>query len=113
MRMFQLAAALALSMFVTAPAIAQTPPPKTPAATAAPAPKTAPATAAKPKAAALVDINSATKAELDALPQIGPARSEAIIKNRPYRGKNELIDKKIIPQNAYDAIKDKIIAKQK
>ena len=113
MRMVKLVAALALSMLVAAPAIAQTPAPKAPAATAAPAPKMAPATAAKPKAAALVDINSATKAELDALPQIGPARSEAIIKNRPYRGKNELIDKKIIPQNAYDAIKDKIIAKQK
>ena len=114
MRKLQLAAALVLSMFVAAPAIAQTPAPKAPAATAAPATKMAPApaaTAAKP--AALVDINSATKAELDALPQIGPARSEAIIKNRPYKGKNELIDKKIIPQNAYDAIKDKIIAKQK
>jgi DNA uptake protein ComE-like DNA-binding protein len=111
--MLKLVVALALSMFVAAPVLAQTPAPKAPAATAAPAAKTAPATAAKPKAAALVDINSATKAELDALPQIGPARSEAIIKNRPYRGKNELIDKKIIPQNAYDAIKDKIIAKQK
>lgn len=113
MRMLKLVAALALSIFVAAPApaIAQTPAPKAPAAAAAPATKMAPAAATK--AEPLVDINSATKAELDALPQIGPARSEAIIKNRPYRGKNELIDKKIIPQNAYDAIKDKIIAKQK
>jgi competence protein ComEA len=114
MRLSQLLVALALSAFIMAPAIAQTPAakPATPAATAAkPAAPAAPA--AKPAAVALIDINSATKAELDALPQIGPARSEAIIKNRPYKGKNELIDKKIIPQNAYDAIKDKIIAKQK
>ena len=107
MRMSQLIVALALSLFLAAPAIAQT---------SAPAPKMAPAattTAPKPAAASLVDINSATKAELDALPQIGPARSEAIIKNRPYKGKDDLINKKIIPQNAYDAIKDKIIAKQK
>ena len=113
MRLSQLIVALVLSTFIAAPAIAQTPAsaPKAAPATAAPAAKMAPAATA-PKAA-LVDINSATKAELDALPQIGPARSEAIIKNRPYKGKDDLINKKIIPQNAYDAIKDKIIAKQK
>ena len=105
MRLSQLVVALALSMFIAAPATAQTP-----ATKMAPAPA---ATAAKPAKAALLDINSATKAELDALPQIGAARSEAIIKGRPYKGKDDLINKKIIPQNAYDAIKDKIIAKQK
>jgi competence protein ComEA len=103
MRMSQLVVALALSIFIAAPATAQTP-----AAKSAPA-----ATAAKPATAALLDINSATKAELDALPQIGSAHADAIIKGRPYKGKNDLINKKIIPQNAYDAIKDKIIAKQK
>ena len=68
---------------------------------------------AAPAAGKLLDINSATKAELDALPQIGPARADAIIKGRPYKGKDDLINTSIIPQNAYDAIKDKIIAKQK
>ena len=113
MRMSQILVALALSIFVAAPAIAQTPATKPAPAATATKPAPAPAMAAKPAAAALIDINSATKAELDALPQIGSARADAIIKGRPYKGKNDLINKKIIPQNAYDAIKDKIIAKQK
>ena len=63
--------------------------------------------------AALLDINTASKAELDALPGIGAARSEAIIKGRLYKGKDDLVNKKIIPQSVYNGIKDKIIAKQK
>jgi DNA uptake protein ComE-like DNA-binding protein len=62
--------------------------------------------------ATLIDINSATKEQLDALPGIGPARADAIIKGRMYKGKDDLVHKKIIPQNVYDGIKDKIIAKQ-
>ena len=62
--------------------------------------------------AALIDINSATKEQLDALPGIGAARADAIVKHRPYKGKDDLVNKKVIPQNVYDGIKDKIIAKQ-
>jgi competence protein ComEA len=112
MRLSQLVVTFALSVFISAPVVAQTPAAK-PAAPSTMAPAAKPAPAATAPKAALVDINSATKAELDALPQIGAARSEAIIKGRPYKGKDDLINKKIIPQNAYDAIKDKIIAKQK
>jgi len=64
------------------------------------------------KKAELMDINSASEKDLATLKGIGEARSKAIVKGRPYKGKDELVQKKIIPQNVYDDIKDQIIAKQ-
>ena len=70
------------------------------------------ATAVPVKAAEPMDINSATAKQLATLDGIGDARSAAMVKGRPYNGKDDLVNKKIIPQDVYDKIKDKIIAKQ-
>jgi DNA uptake protein ComE-like DNA-binding protein len=116
MPLSRFASLLVIGMTLASPALGQTAAPSTaqpPPATAAPAARPAsPATTAAPSSA-LIDINTASKDQLDALPQIGSTRADAIIKGRPYKAKNDLVDKKIIPQNAYDAIKDRIVARQK
>lgn len=69
------------------------------------------ADAAKPSSEPM-DINSASETELATLKGIGDVRAKAIVKGRPYKGKDELVQKKIIPQKVYDDVKDQIIAKQ-
>ena len=59
-----------------------------------------------------MDINSASEKELATLKGIGDARAAAIVKGRPYKGKDDLVKKKIVPKKVYDEIKDEIIAKQ-
>jgi DNA uptake protein ComE-like DNA-binding protein len=67
---------------------------------------------AEMKSAEPMDINSASEKELATLKGIGDVRAKAIVKHRPYKGKDDLVKKKIIPQSVYDDIKDQIIAKQ-
>jgi DNA uptake protein ComE-like DNA-binding protein len=80
-------------------------------ATKAPA-AAAPAKAAAKTATEKLDINTATKEQLMKLPGIGEALSQKIIDGRPYKAKNELTQKKIIPEATYSKISDLIIAKQ-
>ena len=59
-----------------------------------------------------VDLNSASAEELQKLPGIGEALSKKIVENRPYKRKDELVQKKVIPAPTYDKIKDHVIATQ-
>lgn len=100
----------------TAPATtapAKSGPAKSAPKAATPAKTSSAAKAATPAKTGLIDLNSASAAELQTLPGIGPVMSAAIVKGRPYRGKDELLRKKIIPPSAYNGIKDKVIARQK
>lgn len=105
-KIFLLLAALFLTTFATA----QT--------AAAPAKKSAKTADSKKMAAAapagdLVDINSASEAQLKALPGIGDAYAAKIVAGRPYKTKSQLLSKKVLPAKTYAGVKDSIIATQK
>jgi len=59
-----------------------------------------------------LDINSASDENLKQLTGIGDALSKKIIENRPYKRKDELVSKKVLPRATYEKIKDQIVAKQ-
>jgi competence protein ComEA len=110
--------ATVLALVIAFPVFAQSTSPTGKAAPANPS-ATAPAKVATPDATSpassqgdLVDINTASAAELKAIPGIGDVYSAKIIAGRPYKMKDQLVSRKIIPQATYDKIKEKIVAKQ-
>jgi DNA uptake protein ComE-like DNA-binding protein len=76
-------------------------------------PKDPPKPQPKPPAAKKepLDINSASADELKALKGIGEADAKKIVENRPYKTKDDLVQKKVVPKATYDKIKDQIVAK--
>lgn len=104
-RISLIASGFAVALAVASTALAQAPAPSMKPSMSKSTMKAAPAP--------LLDINTATAADLQALKGVGDKRAGDIIKGRPYKGKDDLVQKKIIPQGVYDGIKDKIIAKQK
>ena len=100
---------LTIALLVCGLAAAQTP---APTPTPAPAPHQKPAAPAHQSTVAKVDINKASKEELEKLPGIGDAYADKIIAGRPYKAKNELTSKNIVPEATYKKIAGKIIAKQ-
>lgn len=96
-----LASLLLTASMLFAPSVALAQKPAAPA----PAPATQPAVK-------LVDLNSATRDELMALPGIGDAYADKIIAGRPYAKKDQLKSKKIIPAATYKKIAALVVAKQ-
>ena len=116
-----------LALTIAAPVMAQpaTTSPGTPSASTPSASTMAPAVPATPRAATsdtrstavapkadLVDINSATAAELKMLPSVSESDSTKIIQGRPYTDKSQLVSKKVVSEATYDKIKDHVVAKQ-
>ncbi len=59
-----------------------------------------------------LDLNTASVDQLKELPGIGDALAKKIVGNRPYRSKDELVRRKVIPTSTYDKIKGDVVARQ-
>lgn len=55
-----------------------------------------------------VNINTASKEQLEALPEIGPVKAQAIIEGRPYKSIEDIMKVKGIKEGTFNKIKDSI-----
>ena len=55
-----------------------------------------------------LDVNTASADQLKAIRGLNEAQAKKIIDGRPYKRRNELVSKKVLPQETYDKIKDQI-----
>jgi competence protein ComEA len=113
-----------LALTIAAPVMAQpatttAPSATSPSSTMAPAVPTTPkaptsdarSTAVAPKAD-MVDINSASAAELKMLPGVSEGDATKIIQGRPYTDKSQLVSKKVVSESTYEKMKDHVIVRQ-
>jgi competence protein ComEA len=111
-----------LALTIAAPVLAQPASTTSNAASATPTTPAMPGSSKAPDAmprsiaavpnADLVDINTATAAQLKALPGVSDSDSAKIIQSRPYSDKGQLVTKKVVSEATYDRIKDHVVARQ-
>lgn len=100
------------------PATTTTPSATSPSSTMAPAVTTPKASTSDTRSTATapkmdtVDINSATAAELKALPGVSDNDATKIIQGRPYSDKSQLVSKKVVSEPTYEKMKDHVVAGQ-
>lgn len=97
--------ALAVSLFIPLAATAAS------RASASPKPHAPAAATGTAKSATMVDVNTASLADLEAVPAIGKHYAQKIVDGRPYKTKDDLRTKKILPKSVYEKIQDEITAK--
>jgi hypothetical protein len=59
-----------------------------------------------------LDLNSATKEDLAALPGMTADDAQKVIDNRPYKMKSDLVKKNVVSADEYAKIKNSVVAKK-